>query len=511
MKADSDYLTRLLKKASATLSFFFHRRLIHIAMLPLFFIVLMVLLPDFSLREINPDEGTHLIIAQLYHQGYAFISEINHNHLPLFNVMLAGWFNLFGDQLETGRTMVTLFAALLLWCLFELIQQQSGRIAAFTAVLLLLLSTVFLITAASIMQALPFIALGLASLLVIRQTSSLHSGSVAVYVSALLMAMAMMVKLFAVLMIPGLLMDLARRPGGGRLILFWMIALMLLLLLFTWLTAPALFDFALLEKNFRILFLYRIQDQQIKPDSTLLQLLQWNILDLPILVMAAIVVVRMFSKVSTASQSNPEVDVPVDPFPVAWLICGVVLLLLLHPVWTHYYLMLLVPLVWLAALSIGDCVKRKILSTTRLLSLDGWLLQVTLAMILVLILFLPLRIAHINSYFVKGGAGLDSQLLATLGPYGGSTCRMVTDRPMYAFMADCTVPPEHSVTGSLWLESGVHSEETYLRAIDLHHPQLVLLARFIRLKKNLDAKLKQRGYKRIYNSENAWLYARDIE
>ena len=508
MKADLDNLINVFKKVSAPLLLFLHTRLIHLALLPFFFIALMVLLPDFSLREINPDEGTHLIIAQLYHQGYEFISEINFFHFPLFNVMLTGWFNLFGYELETGRVMVTLFAALLLWILFELIQQQSGRIAAFTAVLLLLLSTVFLTAAASIMQALPFIALGLASLLVIRRTSSLHSGSVAVYVSALLMAMAMMVKLFAVLMIPGLLMVLACRPGGGRLILFWLTALMLFLLLLTWLITPALFDFSLLEKSFRHLFVYRAQDQ-LMPDKTLLQIFLWNILDFPVLVMAAIAVVRMVRKVSATSQSSSEIGVPVDPFPVAWLLCGVVLLLWLHPVWSHYYLMLLVPLVWLAAICVGDCVKRKTLSATRLWSIDGWLHQATLAMILVLVLFLPLRIAHINSYFVKAGSGLDSQLLATLEPYGGSACLMMTDRPVYAFMADCTVPPEHSVTGSLWLKAGVHSEETYLRTIDLHRPQLVLLARFIRLKKNLDSKLKQRGYKRIYSSENAWLYARN--
>ncbi|WP_157819225.1 hypothetical protein [Mariprofundus aestuarium] len=473
----------------------------------------MVLLPDFSQFEIDTDEGIQVILAQLYHQGYTFFSQVKYDHFPFFSVMLTGWFNLFGYQLQVGRMMITLFVALLLWCLVLLIQQRAGWLAAFTASLLLLLDGQFLLMSASLMQSLPFIALGLASLLAIRRSGPLQVGSVAVYVSAALMAMAVMVKLFAVLMVPAMLVELARRPHGGQLVLAWLAGVLFVLLLCTWMIAPALYDPALLHENIRYLLLHHVQPKQWMPDLTLLHLLAKKILYFPILVLAIIAMLRMYGSLRlnthTDSQVNSKRGIPFDLFPLIWLLCVLVALLFMHPVWYHYSPMLLVPLVWLAALSVGAFVGKQHRDGT----FDGWLRQGVRVMLWALILLLPIMIPmrgeQINTQLVEAGSALDEQLLTAIKQHGESPCSMVTDRPIYPFIAGCSVPADHAVVSEKMLQSGLQSEDAYLRAIDLHHPQLVLLARYSQLKQNLPSELKQRGYRRIYISEKAWLYTRD--
>jgi hypothetical protein len=322
-----------------------------------------------------------------------------------------------------------------------------------------------------------------------------------------------MVKLFAILMIPAMLLELARHPHGGRLILAWLTGLLLMLLLSVWLIAPALYDPALLHENFQYLLGHHTQNQQWLPNNTLQNLLLSHYLDFPILVLAVIAVLRMRSMRGLQIQSDPHSNLKItlryDLFPLIWLLCEVVALQLMHPVWPHYYPMLLVPLVWLAALSVGDCFGKKNWDATTIWNLDIWLRQVIRIMLCILILMLPMRGQQINDHFLKAGILLDTQLITAIEQFAESPCLMVTDRPVYPFIAGCSVPPEHAATSWKLLQSGMQSEQTYLRTIDLHNPQLVLLARFSRLKLNLPSALKQRGYIRIYNSENAWLYARN--
>jgi len=124
----------------------------------------------------------------------------------------------------------------------------------------------------------------------------------------------------------------------------------------------------------------------------------------------------------------------------------------------------------------------------------------------VMILSLPLHIGQINSRLKKVGWRIDQQVITKIRNYALPSCLIITDRPVYPFIAGCNTPPELTVTSLKLLESGLQSAGAYLTAIDQYQPKMVLLARFNHLKHKLGPALQQRGYHRVYKQKNTWLY-----
>lgn len=68
-------------------------------LLPSFFLVVFVLLKTPFLREFqfDNDEGINLMKALLFERGFSLYDEIWSDQPPVFTVLLAWWFKIFGD------------------------------------------------------------------------------------------------------------------------------------------------------------------------------------------------------------------------------------------------------------------------------------------------------------------------------------------------------------------------------------------------------------------------------
>ncbi len=469
----------------------------HGLVLLLIYLAMRGFIPSSVGMELDTDEGLHLMMAWLFHLGHPFFSEIRYDHFPLFDVMLSGWLQLFGFAPQVGRAMVVLFAALLVWLLYLIVQARYGLTASIASILLLFFSEGFLLAAETLLQALPWVTCGLASLALLRLG---RGGIYTLHLSAGLMAMAIQIKLFAVLLLPAMALEFMLASGADgwparvKRLLHWSLALAVISLLLLAATAPALLESARLQETWRYLVASHIGLDNLLPKMTLWLLLQQHIRDFSLLLLALVGMVLMLRRRSR-----------MDWFPVVWLISDGVALGLIHPVWYHYTTMLSIPVVWLAAIAVGALANE---ACKRELPLDRWLRQGIGILLWLLIAIIPLRVSDISHALHRQQVVLDKRLIGQLKSLAPTTRWVVTDRPVYPYMARMQVVPELAVTSLSLMHSGVQSTQSFVQAIDRYHPEVVLLARFHRLRTELIPLLLKRGYRRSYSSRGAQLFVR---
>ncbi|MDQ6950942.1 MAG: hypothetical protein Q9M26_04690 [Mariprofundales bacterium] len=472
----------------------------HVAMLLLVYLLLRASLPLSAGSELDADEGLHLMMAWLFHQGYPFFSEIRYDHFPLFDVMLAGWLELFGFAPQVGREMVVLLAALLAWLLYLLVQVRYGVLPSIIALFLLFFSEGFLISAGTLLQALPWMTFGIASLVVLRLGRGDDACARNILLSAMLMAIAIQIKLFAVLLLPAMAGEFLFCPRmggwreGAKRLLHWSVALALLSVLLLVITAPELFDPSLLRETYHYLVVSHLGLDDLRPTMTLWALLQHHIRDFPLLLLAMVGVVLTLRH-----------GARMEWFPVVWLISDAVALGLIHPVWYHYYTMISIPVVWLAAGAVAELVPD---ASYRDAAVDRWFRQGVGILLWLLIAITPLRAGDISHALHAHQNPLDDRLVGTLKSLAPTTHWVVTDRPIYPYLAQMNVVPELAVTSLSLMHSGAQSAQSYVQAIDRYHPEVVLLNRFRQLRLALREPLRQRGYVLMYGSRGALLFVR---
>ncbi|MDQ6950941.1 MAG: hypothetical protein Q9M26_04685 [Mariprofundales bacterium] len=474
----------------------------HFMLFLLLIALLLVCFPDSPRLERDLDEGSHLMMAWLYHQGFSFYDQIYTDHFRMFNVLLSGWMDLFGFTIPVARAMVAMMSALLLWLLYWLLLVRSGVVAALAGVAMVLVSGAFLLHAGAIMQALPWILFGLASLAALRLAERIHN-SLFFYLSAGLMALAIQTKMFALLMLPAMAWELLRhgeaQGGEGRsmragILLRWGMTLLAASLLLLAVTAPALFDLTHLDAHTSYLFASHLGLEGLLPSKTLGRLLWSHAGDFPMVLLAVVGMVLVLRR-----GASP------DWFPLLWLIANLAALGVMHPIWRQYYTLISIPVIWLAAQAIAEF---QCAGSVSVKPLDGWLRQGVTVMLWLLLISFPMRIDGAIHGMSQYDSTLNSRLIAELRRLAPETNWMVTDRPIYPFLAHINVVPELAVTSSTLIYSGIQQDHTYVQAIDHYHPKLVLLGRFRHLRRTLKAALAQRGYVRVFKGRDSWLYVR---
>jgi hypothetical protein len=91
----------------------------HLAV-PLAFLVVMFLFYPFRERfEFDRDEGVNLMKAMLVEKGYSLYEEVWSDQPPLFTLMLAFVFRVFGLKVNLARLLVLGLACVLVWACFE--------------------------------------------------------------------------------------------------------------------------------------------------------------------------------------------------------------------------------------------------------------------------------------------------------------------------------------------------------------------------------------------------------
>jgi len=110
------------------------------------------------------DEGANVIKARLLLTRHAMYSEIWSDQPPLFTVLLAGAFAIFGQSVLVGRTLVLAFSGLALLAIACIGRNLAGRRAGLAAALLLALLPHFHQLSKAILIGLPAISVGLVAM-----------------------------------------------------------------------------------------------------------------------------------------------------------------------------------------------------------------------------------------------------------------------------------------------------------------------------------------------------------
>ena len=77
--------------------------------------------------EFSSDEGVNLMKSMLMDNGYKLYGQIWSDQPPLFSYLLAGVMRITGYNVAPARTLVLIFACLLLWAAIQFMRLILGE------------------------------------------------------------------------------------------------------------------------------------------------------------------------------------------------------------------------------------------------------------------------------------------------------------------------------------------------------------------------------------------------
>lgn len=466
----------------------------------IFFGSAFFLMPVQQVFQFDTDEGIELIKAVLYSEGFTLYTKIWNEQPPLLTVLLSQWLNVFGKSILTARLLILSFSTLLIWSFCQTLRICIGRIPALVGTLLLSVSCNFMRLSVSVMFGLPSLALAMLSiytLILYKQKSHLYL----VILSGSFLALCLQTKLFTLFLIPILLFQLIdfnmrdlKEPGvlSHRFYpsLWWLVSLIgvfiLIGILYNSLSFEQLFQ-ANLGQNVKDAFPRQNSFQDI-----LLMFLQ----DIDYVFLAIPGIILLLKNKSGLNK-----------LPLIWLTTITLLLLYYQPIWYHHYLLISMPLTWLA--TYGATLAFEYFQK------EGWhcnfqirnIKKVTLNEIAAIffslsLVAIPIKLAviQIQNHSFLQESQINNEVLASILKYKKHTHWVFTDLPIYAFYADLNVPPEIAVFARKRLASGYLTEELLTSVIKRYHPEQVILGRFPEIQNYLGHYL-QENYSKIYEQK----------
>ncbi|MEE9591940.1 MAG: glycosyltransferase family 39 protein, partial [Thermodesulfobacteriota bacterium] len=317
--------------------------LLHILFPAVFVIVVLLIAPLKEVFEYDPDEGINVMKALLYLKGFSLYDEIWNDQPPLLTYIMSYWFNLFGLLVYQGRLLVLIFSAILLWAYYQTIRNSWGHLCASLAVVFLLLSANYLRLSISVMVGLPALTFAMLSIygLTLYRKFCLKRWLI---LSGILMALSLQTKLFAVFLVPIIILEILQiewanfKSGKQLRHLFFPAMLWLGTFLAVYLCIALLF----FPENFHQLLQFHLETKEIYPAEK-----EWI---RKFLVQDYDIVLLAFSGTVLLIRQRKWHSI----FPLTWFLLAVTLLLNHKPVWSHHYLLLSIPLSWLAAICFSE-------------------------------------------------------------------------------------------------------------------------------------------------------------
>ncbi|MEO8602970.1 MAG: glycosyltransferase family 39 protein [bacterium] len=143
-------ITRLMQRWPATAA---------VAAAAVYAATMATALPYRRVFEFDTDEGINAGKARLLDHGYALYGQLWNDQPPLFTHLLRRWFDVFGWEVASGRLLVLLFAAGLVFAVYDLTRLESSHRAALLATAALAASAYLPRLSLSLMIGLPAVAL----------------------------------------------------------------------------------------------------------------------------------------------------------------------------------------------------------------------------------------------------------------------------------------------------------------------------------------------------------------
>ncbi len=534
----------------------FHEFLLWLVVFVSTFLLLHETIPFSRPHEVDVDEGINLMKSLLYRRGHALYQEIWSDQPPFFTAVLRWWFHFTAESVAAGRLLVMLFSAWLSASLFHILYRSRGWLAGISGVTFLLLSSLYVKYSGAVMIGIPALSLAMFAvhLIVLQEKSELKR--ILFYLSSVVFAAAMLTKLSVLILIPSIVAALCvgEKNWLKRLVL-WGVATTGSLILLTLLIAPSLPHHLLQLADSHINEFGRsliggtgLLAKFIKPDRDLLFLGALGIV-------LGIVVCRFDFL-----------------FPFIWLVSGICALSVHRPLWPHHYPVLGIPLAWLAALGVDNIFRRstatscpftkatnkKISATSsakfwhrapeqqsnrggNLISLVLWCsvalllkipglgpvkgyatsfrirpkLEFTIRILMIGLLVwsvfrLPIKDARMRKRVQKVDERLNQAAIAQLRNYQAVTRWVVSDRPIYPFMAQLPVPPEIAVASSKRRHAGELPDSLFLEVIDRYQPEQIIFERFKGLGATILAHAEDRYATIHYDGRTLIMLRRDL-
>lgn len=474
--------------------------------LPLAFFAAMFLFFPFRERfEYDVDEGYVAMRSFLVARGYPLYSEVWSDQPPLFTYLVAVCIRFFGTDINATRTLVLLFSTILMAGAAYILCTQWGVPHALAGSILIALLPYYTTLSASVMVAVPNLALAVLSLLALliwhdrRQMRWL-------FVSALALGLSVLTKLISVFLVPvfaiGILLDTRARMDKPVSFQRLMRPALLWCLIFT-VVVCGVGLLSIRPANLHQLFdthLVISQDQAYMESTpaaqTITQHLQasWPILLLAIPGCITILLERRWNSL----------------YLLFWALSAFLVFSFYAPVWYHYQLLITVPAAMLAAIGVGEAIRfirfRPVFTPRALLGL------ITLAgFFLAIANRAPVTLPdfyHPPAFITEPihEAWPEQMFLTKMSNHAPQTRWVLTTLPMYAFRVGLPVPPFLAVSSGKRIAAGELSEMNVLEIFDQYRPEQVLIRRGeyplleVQLEKN---------YRLLYSRGKRLLYLRN--
>ncbi|MBD2487731.1 glycosyltransferase family 39 protein [Aulosira sp. FACHB-615] len=470
-----------------------------------FFIFALTFMPIKQVFQFDSsDEGIELIKAILYLDGFSMYTQVWNDQPPLSTVILGFWLNLFGKSIYSARLLTLTYATMLVWSFSQTLRIYFGNLLAIIGTLMLIISCNFLRLSVSVMIGLPSLAMVMLSIFILslyKQNFPHKNSQLLILLSGVLFGFSLQIKLFTAFIIPLILFDIIifqvnkynRQQLNWKVLLtplLWLAACLIvsLLIAITWnsLNYEQLLQARLSEKTITA---FLAKNSQILTLSFLLQ--DFDYLLLTILASTVIIQKKQWK----------------NSFPVIWLVISFIVLMNHRPVWYHHYLLMSIPLTWLATyglqLSLDFFRQNKWYSKFKLANFSQITIPYLAAVLIIFAIFVtPIKLGVIlveNHKYLEQNQN-HIQLVDILLKHKKYTNWLFTDYPIYAFYSGLPVPPEIAVLSHIRIESNSITAEQLISVLQMYRPEQVLLCKSQTIQQYLSNYLNQNYVQNYKNS-----------
>jgi len=422
---------------------------------------MMAIYPLVERFEFDEDEGIELMKGRLLADGHSLYAEVWDDQPPVLSAAFAGIYRLAGASVTASRFLVLAISALLLLSWQAVSMRLGGRGLALATLGIVITQPFYLKLSLSAMAGLPAVALASAALACQIRWHQDRS-RLALAASGGLIALAILTKLFLVILLPVLfvgivLADLRNRRRQMRNLSLWLVtgAGVGGLIAVAWLAPEAWEQLVAPHASARQVEAYQDEPWLRGFDAS------WALISLA----AAGAVQRLRRRQWLWL------------YPTVWTVIALVMLLGHRPVWYHQRLLVLVPAAILAASALVEAL-RWIRPGAPLRRLATSLLVIAAVGVMAGQHLPPLRAFVMRGDSATEARRLQDRIVVDLREQAAPGSWVVTDRPIYAFRADLAVPPPVAVITAKRRVTGRLDEDVVLAAIDDYRIDVVLLARF---------------------------------
>ncbi|MEC4849925.1 MAG: glycosyltransferase family 39 protein, partial [Jaaginema sp. PMC 1079.18] len=469
--------------------------------LPILFIGLAFLvMPISQVFVFDTDEGQELIKAVLYSQGYSLYDPIWSDQPPLLTVVLSAWFKVWGESIVAARSLILLFATLLVWAFANLIRLSLGKVEACLAVIMLAISGNFLRLSVSVMIGIPCLSLAILSLylLVLAQK---QNQLYLLLLSGISLAFSLQFKMFTIFLLPiWSILIFESEWQNKRQIFTRNIAIKLAIWLgaiaFTFLLVGITNNSLQLQSFFQFHLTEDLHDVFVNENSLLdVSLMYLQEIDYTLLAILGL---------GTVVKSPTWLA----KIPLFWLMIATVILIRHKPVWYHHYLLLSIPLTWLALYGLHFAFsfwksKYQYQSRHFLNAKSGIFRKIVLGLCILEAIATPVKIAVLQwqNQILLHDSQVHWEIVTEIERYKTATNWLFTDNPSYAFYAGLKVPPEIAVLSRKRVAAGQMTPEYLESLLDRYDPEQIILERFPEVRDAIAPNLEA-NYSKIETNSN---------